>query len=321
MTSGAPWYAGFDVGGTRVKCVAMTVDGRVLDDHTESSAGRSFDEMVAVMLARGGEWVARFGPVTGIGIATPGIVRMHDGPVSLPGRLGGSEGYPVVERLSSEFACPVVCINDGDAAALGEHRFGAGRGAPRLVLVTLGTGIGGGIVIDGRLMGDLVTGEGSYLGHIVQQQDGDPCLCGNRGCAETLVSANAVVGRLRAALQREIPSSLLAPYHADPASIGFPELIAAARDGDGLATEVFARFRTELATYLVSLAHLIGPTTIVLGGGVMHGADAFLPEVAAEVQSRQFRAVGVDPVRVVRAHSLDLAGATGACVPLLDVPR
>lgn len=318
MTSSAPWYAGFDVGGTRIKCVAMSADGRVLAEHTQTSAGRPFDDMVALMIERAGDWVARFGHVSGIGVATPGIVRLNEGPVSLPGRLGGSEGYPVVERLSTEFACTVVCLNDGDAAALGEHRFGAGRGVSRLVVVTLGTGIGGGIVLDGRLLGDLVTGEGSYLGHMVQQHNGDPCLCGSRGCAETLVSANAVAGRLRAALAREIPSSLLVRYHDDPASIGFPELIAAALEGDALATELFARFREELATYLVSLAHLVGPTTIVLGGGVMHGADTFLPEVEAEVQRRQFRGPGVAPVRVVRAESLDLAGARGACVPLLD---
>ncbi|HWM33909.1 MAG TPA: ROK family protein [Pseudolysinimonas sp.] len=318
MTPAAPWYAGVDVGGTRLKCAVVGTSGEVLARHTEPSAGRAFGDLIDTTTAwiRAQQERMGAGP-TGIGVATPGITRLREGPVLLPGRLAGSEGYPLVSRLSTEFGAGAVCLNDGDAAALGEHRFGAARGERRLVVVTLGTGVGGGVLIDGELLGDLETGEGPYLGHIVMDPAGEPCLCGNRGCAETRVSANAVVGRLLAALKRGVPSGLAERFREDPAAIGFEQLTAAARDGDPLAHEVLAGFEEDLVSYLVSLAHLFAPTAIAVGGGVMHASAGFLPRVRAAVRARQFRAPGVPPVRVVRAGSIDFAGARGACVPLM----
>lgn len=318
MSPVAPWYAGVDVGGTRLKCAVVTASGEMLARHTEPSAGRGFGELIATTTS----WIRtqqeRLGTAPGgIGIATPGITRLREGPVLLPGRLAGSEGYPVVSTLSAEFGCAAVCLNDGDAAALGEHRFGAARGERRLVVITLGTGVGGGVLIDGELLGDLETGEGPYLGHVVMDPAGEPCLCGNRGCAETRVSANAVVGRLLAALKRGVPSALAGPFRLDPSAIGFEQLVVAAREGDALAREVLGGFEEDLVSYLVSLAHLFSPTAIAVGGGVMHASGDFLPRVRAAVRARQFRGPGVPPVRLVRAASIDFAGARGACVPVM----
>ena len=178
----------------------------------------------------------------GIGIALPGIVETAFGLRYLPGKVLGIEVFPLCETLESEFGLPVRCVNDGAAATLAEWRFGAARGLDDVVGITLGTGVGSGVVVGGKPFETSNLGNGVSVGHFTIQTGGRLCLCGNRGCAETLVSANAVAARLRDALTRKVPSILADRFRDDPHPIGFPALVEGVRAGDRICREILADF-------------------------------------------------------------------------------
>ena len=144
----------------------------------------------------------------------PASSRPRSGRATCRARCSGIEDFPLRETLETEFGVPVRCVNDGAAATLAEWRFGAARGLDDVVGITLGTGVGSGVVVGGRPFETSNLGNGVSVGHFTIQTGGRLCLCGNRGCAETLVSANAVVGRLRDALTRKVPSHAGGPATA-----------------------------------------------------------------------------------------------------------
>jgi glucokinase len=312
--TGAPWWLGFDIGGTRLKAGRVGTAGRISGTAIIETGTERFERIWERILDYAEAMVARHGRqgLQGIGVALPGLVEPGFGSRHLPGKVLGIEGFPLVERLEGTFGVPARCVNDGAAAALAEWRFGAAQGHDDVVALTLGTGVGCGVILGGRLLTSRHQGAGVSFGHATIHAGGETCLCGNIGCAETAVSANAIVGRLRGYVTRKVPSIVTERYADAPERIDFGTLTDAAETGDRVALEVLEAFRTDLGATVVTAIHAYDPEVVVLAGGPMAAARSFLPQVQAYVDRYAFRNPKDRRIPVLQARRSDHAGLLGA---------
>ncbi|MEZ4596006.1 MAG: ROK family protein [Chloroflexota bacterium] len=199
-------------------------------------------------------------------------------------------------------------------------RFGAARGRQDVVGLTIGTGVGAGVVVGGRLLVSRHLGAGISFGHATIEVGGRTCLCGSVGCVETRVAATAIVGRLRDYVARKVPSSVATRFEQDPVP-SRSRRSSRVRDGDRVALEVMAEFRRDLGATIVTAIHAYDPELVVLAGGPMAAADLFLPQVQAYVDRHAFRFPKDRVVPVVRAERSDHAGVLGAVALVMQTSR
>jgi glucokinase len=201
--------------------------------------------------------------------------------------------------MTKQLGLPVYMDNDANVAALAEFLFGAGRGSRNVVMLTIGTGIGGGLILDGEIYRGSI-GAGAELGHIVVQEDGPPCQgnCPNHGCVETLASGTAIAREGRAAAERE-PNSALGKALAQGPIVG-KTVTDLAMKGDALAGEVVAEAGKHLGVALASLANIFDPDVIVVGGGVSVVGDLLLDPAREELQSRALPPMNKVPVQLAQ---------------------
>jgi len=317
VTTGGParaWWLGVDIGGTRTKLGVVSGSGQVEAGRVEDTGHLPFAaiwELVLGYATEHGAGDASSG-LAGIGIAAPGIVDPVFGVRNLPGKVVGIEGFPLRERLEERFGVPVRCVNDGAAATLAEWRFGAARGHQDVVGLTIGTGVGCGVVMGGQLLVSRNLGAGISFGHATIEVGGRTCLCGNVGCVETRVSATSIVGRLRDYAARRVPSSITTRYDQDPGAITFEALVQGVREQDRVALEVMAEFQRDLGATIVTAIHAFDPEMVVLAGGPLAAAELFLPQVQAYVDRYAFRFPKDRVVPIMRAERSDHAGVLGA---------
>ena len=313
------YLVGVDIGGTRLKTGLVRLDGTVERPTVDDTGGEAFDAVLERVRAHvRGHLDAGGDGALGLGVALPGIVEAGFGSRYLPGKVRGIEGFALRTELETRFGLPARCTNDGAAATLAEWRFGAARGFDDVVGLTIGTGIGSGVVVAGRPFETANLGNGVSVGHFTIQTGGRLCLCGNRGCAETLVSANAVAGRLRDALTRLVPSVLADDFARDPSSITFRSLAAGVRVGDPVCLEVLEGFVRDLGATIVTAIHAYNPTVVILAGGPMAAADLFLADVQAYVDRHAFIFPKGRIVELRRAHLEEHAGVLGAAALVLS---
>jgi glucokinase len=316
----AGWWLGFDIGGTRTKAGIVSDAGEVLRTHVEDTGHQPF----AVVWERMLEYIeaarAESGAagLRGIGIAAPGLVEPRFGVRNLPGKVSGIEDFPLHDRLKDRYGVKVRCINDGAAATLAEWRFGAARGFSDVVGLTLGTGVGTGAIIGGRPLQSRNLAAGVSIGHATIETRGRTCLCGNVGCAETLVSANAVVGRMRDYVARKVPSTITETYEHDPGAITFRTLVDGVDAGDRVAKEIMQVYCRDLGATIVTAIHAYDPEVVVLAGGPMAQADHFLPQVQAYVDGYAFRYPKERIIPILRAERSDHAGVLGAVARVMQ---
>ena len=308
------WWLGFDVGGTRSKAGVVLADGRVERPWLEETGREPFQAVYDRLVAYADEVLAAAGAsgLQGVGVAAPGLVETTFGVRNLPGKVPGIEGFPLRERLEDRYGVSVRCVNDGAAATLAEWRFGAARGHDDVVGLTLGTGVGAGVIVGGRLLQTRNLAGGVSFGHATIETGGRRCLCGNIGCAETLVSANAVVGRMRDYVSRKVPSSITRDHEQDLGRLTFGALIDGLDKDDAVALEIMERFRRDLGATIVTAIHAYDPEVVVLAGGPMAQAHHFLPGVQAYVDRFAFRYPKERIIPVLRAERSDHAGVLGA---------
>jgi len=316
----AGWWLGFDIGGTRTKSGVVSDDGTVSHARMEETTHETFELLWERMLAYADQAVARDGldGLRGAGIAAPGLVDPGFGVRNLPGKVPGIEGFPLRERLEAHLGVPVRCINDGAAATLAEWRFGVAQGCEDVVGLTIGTGIGAGAIIGGRLLATRNLAGGVSFGHATIRTGGRTCLCGNVGCAETLVSANAVVGRMRDYVARKVPSTITDAYEREPGRITFKTLVEGVDAGDDVAMEIMRHFCRDLGATIVTAIHAYDPEVVVLAGGPMAQADHFLPQVQSYVDRYAFRYPKERPIPILRAERSDHAGVLGAVARVMQ---
>jgi glucokinase len=260
--------AGVDIGGTKIAAGIVDESGKILCKlETATEACREYPQGLQQIMRMLRE-ISRTAAVrlSGIGIGSTGWVYPFTGEFGDVDFLPGWNGSNPVKDLAREFAVRVALENDGDAAALGEAAWGAARGKSRLIYVTVGTGIGGGIVIDGKLYRG-VDRSHPEVGHHVIDASGPPCTCGFRGCWEALATGPAMAGWYKSKAARE------SSRHGD---LTAKQIFQLARKGDALAGEAVERQAHYLGLGLANLITLFVPEVIVLGGSVMKSADLLL---------------------------------------------
>jgi glucokinase len=305
------WYLGVDLGGTKILTAVVDETGRVaarVRAPTPQTGPAAVVEAIAASADRAlaAAGVPR-GALRAAGVGAPGPADPVTGTVFAPPNLPGWGDVPLADLLRARLEVPVAVENDANAAALGEHWLGAGRGVDDLLYITVGTGIGGGLILRGELYAG-VSGTAGEVGHMVIVADGPRCACGRLGCLEAVASGRAIAREARAALDAGRPS-VLAAVAAD--ALDAQAVARAAAEGDPLAREVFARAARYLGLAVANLVHLLNPALVVVGGGVAQAGALLLAPVRRIVESEAF-ARPAAAVRIVPAALGPDAGALGA---------
>lgn len=304
---------GLDIGGTKIAAGLVSASGVILAEARRDTPAQDPDRIAheAADLVR--ELAdATTETVVGVGVACAGFVNRTGSHVLFAPNLAWRD-EPLKQRLEALVAYPVTIDNDANAAAWGEFRFGAAREADDMVLITVGTGIGGGIVNDSRLLRGAY-GVGGELGHMRVVPNGIRCGCGNRGCWEQYASGNALVREARSLMSANSPmaSDLLEHVGGDPANLTGPLITEAARAGDQTAIELLAEIGQWLGVGIANLAAAFDPGIFVIGGGVSAAGDLLL-EPARERFRKQLTGRGYRPeAEIVAARLGNEAGLIGA---------
>ena len=244
--------------------------------------------------------------ISAVSLVVPGTVNVVEGAVVRAPNLPYLNGFPLAAALTEQLNLPTILENDANAAAVGEMWQGAAVGCSTIVCLTLGTGVGGGIILDGKLWRG-VDGAAAEIGHMcVDPFGGVACTCGSRGCLEVFASATAIVRMTREASPR-YPESILQGRPDQTAETIFE----AGQQGDELALEIFRRMGVYLGIGLANLINILNPEMIVIGGGVVNGWDLFEKHMHQQVEERAFPLLAAR-VKIVRAKRGDDAGLLGA---------
>ncbi|HEU4736785.1 MAG TPA: ROK family protein [Solirubrobacterales bacterium] len=300
---------GVDLGGTKMLLGVLDPDSKVLWESREASTGQTEDELVELLIREVEEARGKRPGVAGVGLGIPATID-HERGIAISAVNLPLDDLPIREIIGGRTGLPVFVDNDATVAALAEHLFGAARGAENAVLLTIGTGIGGGLILGGEVYRG-ATGAGAELGHTVIQADGPPCQgnCPGRGCVETLASGTALGREGRAAAERE-PESALGAMLASGTRIDGKAVTEAALAGDATARGVFDLVGSRLGVALTSFANIFEPEVFVIGGGVIAAGDLLLDPARRELEARALPPMKRIPV--VAAELGSDAGMIGA---------
>ncbi|MDR7537326.1 MAG: ROK family protein [Armatimonadota bacterium] len=303
------WYLGVDLGGTKILAAVVDETGRVGATARAATPQAGPPAVVEAIAATADRALAAAGvsraAVRAAGVGAPGPADPATGVVFAPPNLQGWRDVPLAALVRERLGMPVAVENDANAAALGEHWVGAGRGVDDLLYITVGTGVGGGLILRGQLYTG-VSGTAGEIGHMVLVPGGPRCACGRLGCLEAVASGSAIVREARAALAAGRPSML-----AGASALDAREVARAAAEGDPLAREVFARAAGYLGLAAANLVNLLNPAMLIIGGGVARAGELLLGPVRRIVQAEAFERPAA-AVQIVPAALGLHAGAVGA---------
>ena len=298
---------GVDLGGTNLRIAAVTGEGQMLEKVTFGSKGapgrdQVIDQMCDAILHLSSKYKAT-GKFLGAGIGIPGIVDLQTGMLRKSANLPGWEEYPVRAEIERRLGARVVLENDANVAALGEQWLGAARGVSNMAVVTLGTGIGGGIVLGGKIWHGM-NGMAGEFGHVTIEPEGPPCGCGSHGCAEQYASARAIVRMAREAIASgEAPS--LAKAASSDAEFGAQSIYNLAIQGDEHARRIFRTFGRYLGIMLAGAINVLNLEMFVIGGGVSSAWDVYAPTMFEELRERSIVYAATAPIDPLRSGSLE----------------
>ena len=297
---------GVDVGGTKIAAGVVSPEGEVLA-HTRQPTPHSPEKLVEVIVRVIRE-VRSGHEVGGVCLAVPGLILAQENRVVFSPNLHAIEGIPLKDRIEPEIGASLTIENDGSAAAWGEFRFGAGSEVDHLVFLTLGTGIGGGVISHGVLLRG-AQGAGGELGHVTVHATGPRCACGNRGCLEALASGTAIGRRAREAAV-EKPGSALGRIASRRKLLG-EDVTELALGGDETALSVLEETGTWLGIGLAGFVNVFNPEVAAVGGGAMAAGDLILASARREVRLRA-RPPSRDLVEIQAATLGPESGVLGA---------
>jgi glucokinase len=290
-----------DLGGTNLRIAAVSEAGEFwekITTGTKVALGR--DAVIGEMTATIRELAAKFshsGQLLGVGIGVPGIIDQRSGMLRQSPNLPGWHDYPVRQEIERQLGATVALENDANCAALGEAWLGAARQAEHMCMITLGTGVGGGIVLGGDVWRGL-TGMAGEVGHVTVDPDGPKCNCGNNGCVEQFASATAIVRMAREAIAGGRAPQLSAAASQNP-TFDARVVDNFAREGDKPAQEIFRKAGWALGVTIADLVNILNLHMYVIGGGVADAWEAFAPAMFAELRRRSFVYTATAPPGVV----------------------
>ena len=310
------YYLGVDLGGTNVACGVVDRQGNILGRGTVKTGLPAPAETIADRIAEAARKAAadagvELAEVESVGIGTPGIANSENGQVEYSCNLG-FRNTPLSQLVSDRLGKPVYLENDANAAALGEYVAGSGRGGHSLVAITLGTGVGGGVVLGGRLL----TGfnfAGAEIGHFVMVQDGEPCSCGRKGCFEAYCSATALIRQTRRAMEAH-PESLMWKLAPEPDQVSGRTCFDAMDQGDETARQVVERYISYLACGLTSIVNIFQPEVLCIGGGICNQGERLLQPVREIFDREDYARASARRTKLVRATLGNDAGIIGAAM-------
>ncbi len=302
-------YIAADLGGTNLRMAAVDGSGTIVSRNRMStpSDGKQEDIVSAILSVIDEfkrELAGRY-EFAGFGAAMPAIVNSQAGIILRSPNLPELNDLDFGTRFSRELGIPVVLENDANSAAVGERWKGAAQGVRNSIHVTLGTGVGGGIIVDGTLVRG-IDGTAGEIGHIAVEPEGYPCGCGSRGCVEQYSSATAIVRIAKEMLPQYPDTELRSNLDLSPLDV-----FEAGTRGDQLSLEVFRVAGTYLGIALGGLVNVLNPEVIVIGGGVAAGWDLFIEPLRSEILRRAFQHPG-ERVKLMRSKLGDDAGILGA---------
>ncbi len=309
----------FDAGGTRLKTVVMTANEETLKTfYSPSNAHAGADDLLSAIEKSVTDIQSEMGDgLMGIGLSLSGVIHPYKGVVYLPGKFKMLEGYPLVEKLKEKFNLPVIADNDGRLAVYAEKYVGLAKDKNWVVGLTIGTGVGSGVIVDGRMLTNRFLQFGVQVGHLILNSSSNMfCLTGNYGTGETLCSATALVLQVRSAIQRGIPCLLSDEYFANHASVDFEKIVDACRKGDQVCLREMENWAGNLANLIVNAVHAYSPELIILSGGATLAADLFLENVKERVNRQSFRYPVDEPVQIEISQMQEYSSALGAALLL-----
>lgn len=310
-----------DMGGTSMAAGLVRPSGDTLAHRVHPTARRGRGEGLLRNLEEVvSEWRAearRAGePLLGLGLGLPGAIDVEAGTVGEDiQNIPELAGIPLRRLLEKQHGLPVALDNDVNALLLGEWFFGAGRGCRHLAMIAVGTGVGGGLILDGALVRG-ASGFAGEIGHIPVELDGRPCSCGSRGCVKAYASGPDIADQAQALARRGESARLLALAGGDPARIDSPLVFAAAALGDPGAQLVLAKAARALGAAVATLVHLCNPEVVILGGGVFESGEILLDPVRRWAERFAFAAAWRQ-TRIVRSSLTKADGIRGAAALFL----
>jgi glucokinase len=306
-----------DLGGTKIITAIISNSSQVIakeyqltlaDEGPQSVIERMFSAIDHILSLRN----MNSSPLASISIAAAGAIDFDKGLITSSPNLPGWHDVPLRDIVKEKYRVNTLIINDASAAALGEHRLGAGRGVSNLIYLTVSTGIGGGIIINGKLYSGQ-RGSAGEIGHMTIDVNGPRCNCGNIGCFEVLASGTAVAKEAIRRIRQGERSSLIEIVAGKIENITAEKVEVAARGGDSLASEIISRAATYLGIGMVNLVNIFNPEMIIVGGGMSNMGDLLLNPARQVVKERAFQ-LAAQAVRIVPAQLGEDAGVLGAAI-------
>ncbi|MFQ6096254.1 MAG: ROK family protein [Armatimonadota bacterium] len=314
---------GIDVGGTALKSGVVSDSGDVLKNaETPSPAEEGREAMLAALKEVAQRWLedpdVEMERVQGIGVDTPGCVDETGTVVSEVVRIPGWRGTPIARIMADEFGLPAAADNDVNAMCYAEWRFGAARGRKHVACITLGAGVGGALLMDGKVHRGASSFAGE-IGHMVIAKDGPQCGCGRRGCFETYVGARPIAERAQWAIRLGADTEILAHAGGVMDNVTPEAVFSAAKKGDRVALSIVDDVAQSIAVAMGSIMNVLDPDTIVIGGGIARAGDILFDAVRRHLQLECLPRV--PPPNVVPALLGNDAGMIGSAILALDAPQ
>jgi len=304
-----------DLGGSKILTAVVNVKGEMLSrDHSITPAAKGPEAVIQAILESAERVLNQAGiaatELEAICIGAPGLSNPETGVVFASPHLPGWENVPLKHIIEDKMGVKTLIINDANAAALGEMYFGAAKGARDFIYITISTGIGGGIVIDGEIYAGPL-GTAGEIGHMTIDTNGPKCNCGNNGCWETLASGTALTREARQRIAAGAKTSILEYTNGDINKVNAEIVHKAARQGDALAKELIAQVSYYFGVGLANLINIFNPELIVIGGGLSNIGDRLLKPAYKVAEERAYK-VAFESVRFARAELGRNSGVIGA---------
>ncbi len=317
----AQYYIGIDFGGMSAKAGLFDAKAQLL---AKDIVATSKDDAYMTTVAKMGQLVKKLCADNGValkdvkrvGLASPGVIDGENGVVVRWGNYHW-EDRPLAKDLSSAIGIEVRIVNDANAAAYGEYAFGAAKAYKNNILITLGTGVGSGIIIGGKLF-EGTAGAGAEAGHMVIQVGGVPCGCGRRGCFEQYASASALIRDTKRAMFEDKESLLWKYAGGDPEKVDGKTAFDAAKAGDPAAQTVIKNYIMYLGEGIVNLVNIFRPEAVIVGGGVCNQGEYLLAPLRKYVAEKLYIGCDIVPLTINRAALGNDAGIYGALALAMD---